>query len=32
MTNLSEGNNIPLRLQNRAKTNGKDAALIERGG
>ncbi|MAK04907.1 MAG: long-chain fatty acid--CoA ligase [Euryarchaeota archaeon] len=27
MTNLSEGNNIPLRLQNRAKTNGNDIAL-----
>ena len=32
MTNLSEGNNIPLRLQNRAKTNGKDAALHWRDG
>ena len=32
MTNLSEGNNIPLRLQNRAKTNGNDIALHWRDG
>ena len=27
MSNLSEGNNIPLRLKNRASTNGNDPAL-----
>ena len=32
MSNLSEGNNIPLRLQNRAKTNGTDPALYWKEG
>ena len=32
MSNLSEGNNIPLRLHNRAKTNGSDPALYWKDG
>jgi len=32
MSNLSEGNNIPLRLHNRAKTNGSDPALYWKEG